>query len=211
MKDAFSNSAFKAVEEFLNEIYSLYQTSPKRYHELQKIAEAYGETIPKPMNAYRTRWIDHKLQTMRAALEHYGLLKSYVESLSQTDSQPKRRAQLIGFIKHLKNVSLPLSMSIYLDVLSPKCWLSLSFQEDLHDPVKAVRGVQEFTWTMAKLQILIENTLDSQDSIMTSYKKFLSEIVKKESEKEGKVPYFYQDVKFKKFQISNTNVRMSEY
>ena len=42
---------------------------------------------------------------------------------------------------------------------------------------------------------------------MTSYKTFLSEIVEKESEKEGKVQYFYQDVKFKKFQISNTNVR----
>ena len=145
MKDAFSNSAFKAVEEFLNEIYSLCETSPKRYHELQKIAEAYGETIPKPMNAYRTRWIDHKLQTMRAALEHYGLLKSYVESLSQTDSQPKRRAQLIGFIKHWKNALLPLSMSICLDILSPMCQLSLWFQKDPHDPVKAVCRVQEFT------------------------------------------------------------------
>ena len=98
-------------------------------------------------------------------------------------------------------------MSIYLDVLSPMRRLSLSFQNNLHDPVKAVRRVKEFTWTMAKQQILIENTLDSKDSIMTSYKKFLSEIVEKESEKEGKVQYFYQDVKFKKFQISNTNVR----
>ena len=121
MKDAFSNSAFKAVEEFLNEIYSLYETSPKRYHELQKIAEAYGETIPKPMNPYRTRWIDHKLQTMRAALEHCRPLKSHVESLSQTNSQPKRRPQLTGFIKHWKNASLPLPMSIYLDILSPMC------------------------------------------------------------------------------------------
>ena len=34
---------------------------------------------------------------------------------------------------------------------------------------------------------------------MTSYKKFLSEIVEKQSEKEGKVQYFYQDEKFKKF------------
>ena len=74
--------------------------------------------------------------------------------------------------------------------------LSLLFQKDFHAPVKAVRQVQEFTWTMAKLQILIENTLDSQDSIMTSYKKFLCEIVEKKSEKEGKVQYFYQDVKF---------------
>ena len=61
LKDAFSNSAFKAVEEFLNEIYSVYQTSPKRYRELQRIAEAYRETISKLTKAYGTRWIDHKL------------------------------------------------------------------------------------------------------------------------------------------------------
>ena len=42
---------------------------------------------------------------------------------------------------------------------------------------------------------------------MTLYKKFRSEIVEKKSEKEGKVQHFYQDVKLKKFQNSNTNVR----
>ena len=46
--------------------------------------------------------------------------------------------------------------------------ISLPFQKDLHDPVKAVRRDQEFTWTMAKLHILIAYTTDSQGSIMTS-------------------------------------------
>ena len=69
--------------------------------------------------AYGTRWTDLKLRAMRIGLEHYGPLKSHIESLSQTDLQPKRRAQLIGFIKRWKNASLPLSMSVYLDVLSP--------------------------------------------------------------------------------------------
>ena len=62
LKDAFSNSRFKAVEEFLNEIYSLYQTSTKRYRELKRVAESYGETIPKPTKAYGTRWNDRKLR-----------------------------------------------------------------------------------------------------------------------------------------------------
>ena len=93
LKDAFSNSAFNAVDEFLNEIYSLYQTSPKIPCELQRMAETYGETIPKPTKAYRTRWIDHKLRAMRIGLEHYGPLICHIKSLSQTDLQPKRRAQ----------------------------------------------------------------------------------------------------------------------
>ena len=82
LKDAFSNSAFKVVQEFLNEIYSLYQTSPKRYHELQRIAEAYGETLPKPTEDYRMRWIDHKLQAVRIGLDYYGPLISHMKSLS---------------------------------------------------------------------------------------------------------------------------------
>ena len=99
-----------------------------------------------------TKWTDDKLRAMRIGLEHYGPLTSHIESLSQTDSLPKRRAQLIGFITRWKNAWLPLSMSVYLDVLPPMRRLSLSFQKDLHDPVKAVHRVQEFTWTMAILK-----------------------------------------------------------
>ena len=62
LKDAFSNSQFKAVEEFLNEIDSLYRTSTKRYRKLKRVAESYGETTPKPTKAYDTRWNDHKLR-----------------------------------------------------------------------------------------------------------------------------------------------------
>ena len=65
-------------------------------------------------------------------------------------------------------------MAIYLDILTPLYRLSLPFQKDQHDPV------QEFTWTMEKLKLRTENTHDSQDNVMTSYKKFLNEIIEKE-------------------------------
>ena len=119
----------------------MYQTSPKIDRKLKRVAEAYGETIPKPTKAYGTRWIDHKLRAMQIALDHYGPLIHHIKSLSQTDSQPKQRAQLSGFLKRWKHALLPLSMSIYLDVLSPLHNMSLSFQKDRHDPVKAFRRV----------------------------------------------------------------------
>lgn len=78
-------------------------------------------------------------------------------------------------------------MAIYLDILSPLYQPSLSFQKGQHDPI------QEFTWTMEKLQLLIEDTRDSQDNVMTSYKKFQNEIVEKDSEKDDKIQYLYQD------------------
>ena len=172
-----------------------------------RVAEAYGETIPKPTKAYGTRWIDHKLRATQIALDHYGPLIHHIESLSQTDSQPKQRAQLSGFLRGWKHASLPLSMSIYLDVLSPLRNMDLSFQKDCHDPVKAFRRVQDFTWNMAKLKLLIEGSLDSLNSIMATYKKFLRQIIEKESENDRKIRYFYQDVKLKKFQVRKTMLR----
>ena len=65
--------------------------------------------------------------------------------------------------------------------------MSLSFQKDHHDPVKVFRWVQDFAWNKAKLQLLIENSLHSPDSIMTTYKKFLRQIIEKESENDGKI------------------------
>ena len=51
-------------------------------------------------------------------------------------------------------------LDIYLDVLSILVQMSLSEQKDKHDPVKAVHGIEDFNWTMAKLQIYIEGSLD---------------------------------------------------
>ena len=98
--------------------------------------------------------------------------------------------QLSGFLKRWKHALLPLSMSIYLDVLSPLSNMSLSFQKNRHDPVKAFRRIQDFTWNMVKLQLLIEDRLDSLNSIMTTYKKFVRHIIEKESDNKKKFDTF---------------------
>lgn len=56
LKDAFDNSLFKAVEEFLNKVYSLYQTPPNRCCKLQRITEACGEAAPKPTGQQGLQW-----------------------------------------------------------------------------------------------------------------------------------------------------------
>ena len=106
--------------------------------------------------------------------ENYDVYMQHVESLAQTDSQTKKRAELVGFVKKWKHATYPIHMALYLDVLSQIPRLSLAFQQELHDPVKANRRIQELTWTMSKLQLLIDSSLDDPDSIMTNYKKLLS-------------------------------------
>ena len=127
---------------------------------------------------------------MLIALESYGILLNHIESLSSTDSQQLRREQLCGYLKQWRKASIPISIAIYIDVLSPLQRYCLSFQQELHDPVKAVRRVQEFTWTMAKLKLLLDRSLDEDERIMSHYKNLMSEIEKKSGE--DKIYYYQQ-------------------
>ena len=44
---------------------------------------------------------------------------AHMESLSQTDSQATKRAELGGFVKKWKYASFPIQIAIFLDILSP--------------------------------------------------------------------------------------------
>ena len=143
IKDTFKLTAFNNIDEMLAVLYKLYKTSAKRQRELQWFGEGWQRPVPCPTKATGTRWIDHKIRTMQIVLEHFSPLLAHVESLSQTDSQWEKRAELKGFVKRWKHASYPIHMALYLDILSPLSRLSLGFQQDRHDPVKAARRIQE--------------------------------------------------------------------
>ena len=82
---------------------------------------------------------------MQIVFENYGVFPAHVESLAQTDSQAQKRSELKGYYQRRTDASMPVHMAIYLDVLSPLRCLSLESQQELHDPVKAVCRIQEFT------------------------------------------------------------------
>ena len=81
----------------------------------------------------------------------------------------------------------PNFLAIYLDVLSPLKRLSLSFQQELHDPVKAV--CCNFNVTMVKLKLLVDESLENPDSIMTNLKKSFQDVENKDDS------YFNQGIK----------------
>ena len=99
-----------------------------------------------------------------------------MESLSQTDSQATKRAELGGFVKKWKHASFLIHNAIFLDVLIPTNRLSITFQQEEHDPVKVVQQIQEFNWIMVKLKILTESSLEGQNMYLTHYKQFLDKI-----------------------------------
>lgn len=141
IKDAFDHSEFSKIDVMLLMLHYLYKKSSKRLRELRIFSEAMKHAVPKPAKANGTRWIDHKYKAMETILAHYGVFMAHLESLATTDSQALKRAELEGFEKKWQNASYPIHISIYLDVLSPILRLSLAFQQEKHDLVKAVRRI----------------------------------------------------------------------
>ena len=125
VKDAFKNDNFNKIDEMLINFCYLHKKSPKHLQELKRIAEAWKKSKPKPSKSYGTPWIDHKV------------------SLSQTDSQALKRAELKGYLLKWKDASLV-----------PLKGLKLSFQQELHDPVKVVHCIQDFNLTIGQVGII---------------------------------------------------------
>ena len=101
---------------------------------------------------------------MKNALEYFGIYLLHIEDLSNNDSQPKKRAELKGFLAKWEQATVLIHLAIYLDVLAPLRRLSLSLQSELHDPVKQIKRVQKFTWTMSKLKLIIVASIKNEEN-----------------------------------------------
>ena len=202
LKDASESSAFAKIETMLMKLYYLYQKSPKRYREFKELREAYEKTITKPTKAYGTRWIDHKYRAMERVLDNYGPYTAHLQSLCRTDSQALKRAELVGQPKKWKDATYPMYMAIYLDILSPIRRISVAMRSDFHDPVKVVKRIKEFRWTMAKLVLVLDEVLDKEGSALTHVTKLIKEIKVKENGKRE-----YQGVQLKYYNRSFQSVK----
>ena len=207
-KDAFGNSVFEEIEQMLAFLHKLYQNSSKRLKALRELGVALGEKPPKPVKASGTRWIGHRYNAIKIVLKHYGAYMMHLEELANNDSQIEKRDQIRGYLNKWENGKYPISMAVYLDVLSVLTRMSLSEQKEQHDPVKAVRRIQEFRWTMVKLHGHVRDALDNDElsqaekSRLTYYNKFRSEVTFEMDEN----AYVYQGRKLKNFEASERTV-----
>ena len=191
IKDAFTTAKFyHNIDEMLTKLYYFYQKSPKRLQQLRELNDAYEKSIPKPTKAYGTWWVDFKFQAMERILGNYGPYMTHLEQLPHSNSQPKKQEEIKGYLNKLQDASYVIHMAIFIDILSPLQRLSLSMQHENHDPVKIIRCINEFTWAMSKLWLIMENSLDGNEK--TCLQNFISN-VKKNNNK-----YFYQDIKLHK-------------
>ena len=94
--------------------------------------------------------------------------------------------------------------NLFIDVLAPLRRLSLSLQSELHEPVKQIKRVQQFTWTMSKLKLLIDSSLDDEENpTLTHYNRLLKEV------KEENGVYSYQGITIRNYVASKNAVSKS--
>ena len=80
LKDAFDKSLFGKIDTMLTKLYYSYQKSPKGYHELKELSEAYNKS--------QSHWkmevtVGLTINAMSLMLENYGAYISHLESFSQ--------------------------------------------------------------------------------------------------------------------------------
>ena len=106
---------------------------------------------------------------MERILGNYGPYMTHLEQLAHSDSQPKKREEIKGYLNKWQDVGYIIHITMSIDILSPLRRLSLSMQHENHDPVKIIRRINEFTWAMSKLRLVVENSLDGNENQAKTY------------------------------------------
>ena len=136
---------------------------------------------------------------------NFKVLKEYWEILKQqvySNSQPKKRDEIKSYLNKWQDAGYVIHMAIFIDILSSLQRTSLSMQHENHDPIKIIRCLNEFTWAMSKLRLIVENSLDgNENQVKTCLQNFISNVKKNNDE------YFYQDIKLHKYETTIAQAR----
>ena len=102
LKDALKGTPFDDIDE----MYYLYEHSPKKIRELQEIYDKYKDILEfdegglKPLRASGTRWIAYKVDAMKLVLDKYGLFINHLKQMSVDRSYTSTdRAKFIGWLR----------------------------------------------------------------------------------------------------------------
>ena len=112
------------------------------------------------------------------------------------------RTELVGWAKKWMDAKYPIHLAIHVDVLTPLKVLSLGFQKEKHDPVSAIRHVTKFNWSMVKLKIFIDQSLDDNSQRLTHYTKLL-----KDMELTENGDHMYHDLPLNQFDQAKSSVK----
>ncbi|XP_041353824.1 zinc finger protein 862-like [Gigantopelta aegis] len=143
LKDSFKGSFYELeIDNLMMHLYYMYRRSVKKWHELQRTAETFGEHVVKPSRSQGTRWIDHRRKALTALIQDY---RCIVTQLQEQGSELRKdipagdRAKMRGYSKLMTSHRFVLYLASYQDLVEDLAELSLSLQDD-NLPISGVRA-----------------------------------------------------------------------
>ena len=147
IKDALSDW-IKPVEVNLQYLYYMYEKSSKKLQELKKLFGILNEVYVfenqevKPHRATGTRWIAHKLKSLKNYIDKFGLYIHHIENILADTTKKTDKATLEGKCRLLVNTKTFLLSCLLVDLLEPAHNLSLETQKDENNLIKTMSVIE---------------------------------------------------------------------
>ena len=142
LKDAFSGTYFKEIDDCLLKLYYLYEKSPKRLRGLRELSNICKDSLEfvegsvKPKCASGTRWIIHKLTAIKVLVDKFDIFIQHLESFSSdTSMKADDQAKLKGYLRKWKSGKLSIFSWFFVYLSETAACLSAAFQETKVDAV----------------------------------------------------------------------------
>ena len=163
IKDALSGTFFGFIDEFLVQVYYVYEKSPKKCRELEEIVselkgcldstEMPEEGGTRPLRASGTRFITHKVAALNRIIDRFGAYISHLLSLIKNPKvKSTDKAKLCGYVKKWKNFKVLLGCACFADLLKPASILCKVLQEDELCIVRAIEQIMKTKKNIDKLK-----------------------------------------------------------
>ena len=157
-KNGLTSKLFKELEEMLLRLYYLYEKSPKKTRELASVVEELKEVFefPKagnvPIRSQGSRWINHKRKALPRVVDRYGAYIAHLVTLAEdTTLRSEDRARLRGYLQKWSHTNVLVGCAMFVEILKPPSFLSLSLQEADVDIVFGIKQILKTSNTLASL------------------------------------------------------------
>ena len=134
MKDAL-NDWIKPVKVNLQYLYYIYEKSSKKPRELKELFRILNEVYVfenqevKPHRATGTRWIAHKLKSLKNYIDKFGLCIHHTENILADATKKSDKATLEGKYRLLVNTKIFGLSCLLVDLLEPARNLSWRYKK----------------------------------------------------------------------------------
>ena len=100
-----------------------------------------------------TRWISHKLAALQLLVDKFGVYLQHLQSRPEDKSfKSADRQKFKGWLKKWQQARIPLTASLFIELLSPAKALSLAFQEDEIDIVATISHIETAKQQLERLE-----------------------------------------------------------